>query len=255
VVRLKSNFLIQKMGTTVVPYKEKDASKKEQISEMFDNISPKYDFLNHLLSGGIDFYWRRKAISMLKELAPKKILDIATGTGDLAIEANKQLKPEKIIGVDISEGMLEVGRQKMKKLGIDNVVEMQMGDSEKLLFEDNSFDAVIVSFGVRNFENLLKGLTDMCRVTRSGGTCMVVEFSNPTSFPFKQLFWFYSTTILPIIGRMVSKDSSAYAYLPESVKAFPAGEEFLAIYKQAGFKEVYAKTLTFGLCSIYIGKK
>lgn len=243
------------MGTSVVPYKENDASKKEQISEMFDNISPKYDFLNHLLSGGIDFYWRRKAISLLKSENPKLILDIATGTGDLAIEANKQLKPTKIIGVDISEGMLEVGRVKMKKLGIDNVIEMRTGDSEKLLFENNTFDAVIVSFGVRNFENLLKGLTDMYRVTREGGTCVVVEFSQPTSFPFKQLFWFYSTKILPIIGKLVSKDSSAYAYLPESVRAFPFGEEFLSIYRKAGFKEVSSKTLTFGLCSIYIGKK
>lgn len=243
------------MGTSVVPYKNNDASKKEQISEMFDSISPKYDFLNHLLSGGIDFYWRRKAISILKKEQPKLILDIATGTGDLAIEANKQLKPTKIIGVDISEGMLEVGRQKMKKLGIENVVEMKTGDSEKLLFEDNTFDAVIVSFGVRNFQNLLKGLTDMHRVCRTGGTCVVVEFSQPMSFPFKQLFWFYSTKILPIIGKLVSKDSSAYAYLPESVKAFPFGDEFLAIYRQAGFKEVSCQTLTFGLCSIYIGKK
>ena len=239
----------------VVPYKDKNAGKKEQVSEMFDNISPKYDFLNRLLSGGIDVYWRKKAISYLKKEDPKLILDIATGTGDLAIEANRQLNPDKIIGVDISEGMLSFGRKKMTKLGLDDKIELQMGDSEKLLFDDNTFDAVIVSFGVRNFENLLKGLTDMARVTKPGGTCVVVEFSNPKSFPMKQLYWFYSTKILPLIGKLVSKDSSAYSYLPESVKAFPDGEDFLKIYREAGFSETTCKQLTFGICSIYIGKK
>jgi demethylmenaquinone methyltransferase / 2-methoxy-6-polyprenyl-1,4-benzoquinol methylase len=207
------------------------------------------------LSGGIDRIWRKKAISLLKEESPKYILDIASGTGDLAIEANKQLNPDKIIGVDISEGMLSYGREKMKKLGLDNKIEMRMGDSEKLLFDDNTFDAVIVSFGVRNYENLLKGLTDMCRVTKSGGTCMVLEFSSPTKFPFKQLYWFYSTKILPIIGKIISRDSSAYSYLPESVKAFPDGQKFLNIFEEAGFKETKAIPLTFGVCSIYLGKK
>lgn len=240
---------------SVVPYKDSSDSKKEQVADMFDSISGKYDFLNRLLSGGVDIYWRKKALSMIKDRTNYLVLDIATGTGDLAIEANKILQVDKIIGVDISEGMLNVGKEKIKKLGLTDKIELQMGDSEKLLFNDNTFDTVIVSFGVRNFENLLKGLTDMCRVLKPGGTCLVVEFSKPASFPFKQFYWFYSTKILPIIGKLVSKDSSAYSYLPESVKAFPDGKAFLDVFEQAGFKETSVKTLTFGICSIYLGKK
>jgi len=239
----------------VLPYKDKTGSKKEQVSEMFDNISGNYDFLNRILSGGIDIYWRRKAISILKKEAPKLILDIATGTGDLAIEANKQLRPDKIIGVDISQGMLNNGIEKMKKLGLSEKIEMRMGDSEKLLFDDNTFDAVIVSFGVRNFEDLSKGLTDMCRVTKEDGTCVVIELSTPKKFPMKQLYGFYSSKILPTIGKLISKDNAAYSYLPESVKAFPDGEGFLSIFRAAGFKNVYCRALTFGICSIYVGKK
>ena len=244
---------------SVVPYKDKTTSKSEQVAEMFDNISPKYDLLNHVLSGGIDILWRKKAIRQLKSyttpaFAPKTILDIATGTGDFAIEA-LALKPEKIVGVDISEGMLTVGRQKMVKRGLDHIIEMRSGDSERLPFVDNEFDAVIVSFGVRNFENLLKGLTDMHRVTRSGGVCLVLEFSNPRAFPFKQLYGFYSTTILPLIGRIVSRDSAAYTYLPESVQAFPDGPDFLRIFETAGFTNTKWIPLTFGVASIYIGQK
>ena len=239
---------------SVVPYKDKDTSKREQVAEMFDNISPKYDLLNHVLSAGIDIYWRKKAIRLLRPVAPKKILDIATGTGDFALEA-LVLKPEKIIGVDISEGMLAVGREKMKKRGVDQIIEMRAGDSERLLFEDNVFDAVIVSFGVRNFENLLAGLTDMHRVTRPGGVCVVLEFSKPRATPFKQLYGFYSKTILPLIGRLVSKDSSAYTYLPESVQAFPDGPDFLRVFEQAGFTKTKWVSLTFGIASIYIGQK
>ncbi len=240
---------------SVVPYKDSSDSKKEQVADMFDSIAVKYDFLNRLLSGGVDIYWRKKALGMIKDRKNDLVLDIATGTGDLAIEANKILNVNKIIGVDISEGMLNVGKDKIKKLGLTGKIELQMGDSEKLLFNDNTFDTVIVSFGVRNFENLLKGLTDMCRVLKPGGTCLVVEFSKPASFPFKQFYWFYSTKILPIIGKLVSKDSSAYSYLPESVKAFPDGKAFLDVFEQAGFKETSVKTLTFGICSIYLGKK
>ena len=240
---------------SVVPYKDSNDSKKEQVADMFDSISGKYDFLNRLLSGGVDIYWRKKALGMIKDRKNDLVLDIATGTGDLAIEANKILKVEKIIGVDISEGMLNVGKEKIKKLGLSNKIDLQMGDSEKLLFDNNTFDTVIVSFGVRNFENLLKGLTDMCRVLKPDGTCLVVEFSKPASFPFKQFYWFYSTKILPIIGKLVSKDSSAYSYLPESVKAFPDGRAFLDVFEQAGFRETSVKTLTFGICSIYLGKK
>jgi len=238
----------------VVPYKEKDSSKREQVAEMFDNISPKYDLLNHVLSAGIDIYWRKKAIGLLQSVKPKTILDIATGTGDFAIEALK-LNPDKITGVDISEGMLAVGREKIRKMGLENKIELRSGDSERLPFEDNVFDAVIVSFGVRNFENLLKGLTDMNRVTRPGGTCLVLEFSKPRKTPFKQLYGFYSKRILPLIGKMVSKDDSAYSYLPESVQAFPDGPDFVGIFEQAGFTQTRWIPLTFGICSIYIGKK
>lgn len=240
---------------TVVPYKDSSSGKKEQVSEMFDNISDNYDFLNRVLSGGIDIYWRKKAMSLLKKEHPKLILDIATGTGDLAIEANKQLNPDKIIGVDISEGMLKFGRQKMDKLGLSEKIELQMGDSEKLLFDDNTFDAVIVSFGVRNFEDLEKGLRDMHRVTKSGGSCVVIELSTPKSFPMKQLYGFYSSKILPLIGKFISKDNAAYSYLPESVKAFPDGQDFLNIFQASGFKNVYCKTFTGGICSVYFGKK
>lgn len=241
--------------SSVVPYKESSGSKKEQVTEMFDNVAGKYDLLNHVLSGGIDIYWRKKALSMLKNNRNDLVLDIATGTGDLAIEANRILKPGKIIGVDISQGMLEEGRAKIRRLGLEEKIEMQLGDSEKLLFDNNTFDTVIVSFGVRNFENLLKGLSDMNRVLKPGGTCMVVEFSKPKNYFFKQAYWFYSTKILPLIGKLISKDRSAYTYLPESVKAFPDGEDFLKVYREAGFKETRAVPLTFGICSVYIGKK
>lgn len=239
---------------TVVPYKDKDSGKREQIAEMFDNVSPKYDFLNHLLSAGIDIYWRKRAIKLLKKDNPQTILDIATGTGDFAIEA-LALNPKKIIGVDISEGMLAVGREKVKKIGMENVIDLRTGDSANLPLESNSFDAVIASFGVRNFENLLNGLTDMFRVMKPGGTCVVLEFSKPKTFPFKQLYNFYFRYILPIVGRMVSKDTAAYTYLPESVQAFPDGSDFLKIYEQAGFKDTKCIPLTFGICSIYVGKK
>lgn len=239
----------------VVPYKEKETGKREQIAEMFDNISPKYDFLNRLLSVGIDVWWRRKAISMLRAARPKFILDIATGTGDLAVEAVKQLKPDKVIGVDISEGMLAMGREKMKKIGMENVIELRTGDSEKLLFDNNTFDAVIVSFGVRNFENLEKGLTDMNRVTKPGGTCLIIEFSKPKTPIIKQLYWFYNSTIVPLIGKLISKDKAAYSYLPESVKAFPEGNDFLKVFEKAGFTETKSVPLTFGICTVYIGKK
>ena len=239
---------------TVVPYKEQDASKKEQVAQMFDNVSPKYDFLNHLLSGGIDILWRKKAIKLLKSAQPKTILDIATGTGDFAIEA-LALRPDKIVGVDISEGMLSFGREKIKKLGMESVIEMQKGDSEKLNFSDNTFDAVIVSFGVRNFENLEKGLTDMCRVMKVDGTCIVLEFSKPQSFPFKQLYNFYFKNILPTVGKIVSKDTSAYTYLYDSVQAFPEGNDFMNVFHRAGFTQTQCLPLTFGISTIYIGKK
>jgi len=239
---------------TVVPYKEKEGSKKAQVAEMFDNISPRYDFLNHFLSLGIDILWRKKAVKELKAIKPKLILDIATGTGDFAIEA-LSLKPEKIIGVDISEGMLSFGREKLSRRKLNDKIELRMGDSEKLLFDDNTFDAVIVAFGVRNFENLEKGLRDMLRVLKPGGKVVVLEFSKPGKFPMKQLYNFYFKYILPIIGRLISKDKAAYTYLPESVKAFPDGPLFIDILERVGFKETLCKPLTFGISSIYTGIK
>jgi len=238
----------------VVPYKDQSKSKKEQVANMFNTISPQYDFLNHLLSGGIDIIWRKKAIRLLQNKGIKTILDIATGTGDFAIEALK-INPEKIVGVDISEGMLSFGQEKIRKMGLEKTIQLQKGDSEKLPFSDNSFDAVIVSFGVRNFENLQKGLSDMFRVTKPGGYCLVLEFSNPRNFPMKQLYTFYSKYCLPFLGKMISKDPSAYTYLPESVKAFPDGPKFIQIFKSVGYSETNWIPMTGGICSIYIGQK
>ncbi len=220
----------------IVPYKDKSAGKKEQVAVMFDNISRKYDFLNHFLSLGIDIMWRKKAIRMLKKDRPEHILDVATGTGDFAIEAFK-LNPEKIIGIDISTGMLEVGRNKINKRNLQNRIELRYGDSENIPFEDNKFDAVIVAFGVRNFENLESGLKEMFRVLKAGGKAVILEFSVPEVFPLKQLFNFYFNTILPQIGRSVSKDNAAYSYLPESVKSFPNGNDFEYILRNIGFKK------------------
>lgn len=239
---------------TVVPYKDKEGGKKEQVADMFNNISKKYDLLNHVLSLGIDIIWRKKAVNLLKKDQPKLILDIATGTGDFAIEA-LALNPDKVIGVDISEGMLAEGRKKLKKRKLDDRIELQLGDSEKLLFEENKFDAVIVSFGVRNFENLEKGLKDMHRVLKPGGKTVIVEFSKPKKFPMKQAYHFYFKYILPKIGKVVSKDNAAYTYLPESVQVFPDGNDFLDILEKVGFKNTTCRPLTFGISSIYVGEK
>ncbi|MFC4873899.1 bifunctional demethylmenaquinone methyltransferase/2-methoxy-6-polyprenyl-1,4-benzoquinol methylase UbiE [Negadavirga shengliensis] len=239
---------------SVLPYKDKNEGKKQQVASMFDNISKKYDLLNHVLSLGIDITWRKKAIRLLEKDQPKLILDIATGTGDFAIEA-LALHPDKVVGVDISAGMLEEGRRKIKRKKLDHLIELQMGDSEKLLFPENKFDAVIVSFGVRNFENLEKGLADMHRVLKPGGKTVIVEFSKPKKFPMKQAYNFYFKYILPRIGKLVSKDNAAYTYLPESVQAFPDGNDFLEILRKVGFKNTKCKELTFGISSIYIGEK
>ncbi|MCF6359870.1 MAG: bifunctional demethylmenaquinone methyltransferase/2-methoxy-6-polyprenyl-1,4-benzoquinol methylase UbiE [Cyclobacteriaceae bacterium] len=238
----------------VVPYKENEQGKKEQVAQMFNNISKRYDLLNHVLSMGIDILWRKKAVRMLKPFAPKIILDIATGTGDFAIESVR-LKPIKIYGVDISEGMLEVGRKKIEAKKLDNLIKMQLGDSENLAFEDNFFDAVTVAFGVRNYENLKLGLSEMFRVMKPGGHVVIIEFSKPSGFPIKQLYNFYFKAILPTIGKLISKDQSAYTYLPESVSAFPYGDKFLDIMNEVGFTETKAIPLTLGISSIYWGSK
>ena len=239
---------------TVVPYKDQNSGKKEQVAKMFDNISHRYDFLNHFLSMGIDKAWRKKAVSLLESSRPALILDVATGTGDFAIQA-LSLKPEKVFGIDISEGMLEVGRKKIKERNLGDKIELQKGDSENLPFGENKFDAVTVAFGVRNFENLEKGLKEIFRVLKPGGKLVVLEFSRPRAFPMKQAYNFYFKVILPRIGRFVSSDKSAYTYLPESVEAFPDGANFLRILESVGFKQTQCKALTFGISSIYSGTK
>jgi len=221
---------------------------------MFDNIAPKYDFLNHFLSLGIDKLWRKKAIRILSAYKSDFLLDVATGTGDFAVAAAK-LKPRKIIGFDLSEQMLNVGRTKVKRLGLDEVIEFQKGDSEAMPFSDKQFDAITVGFGVRNFENLENGLKEFVRVLKSDGVVIVLEFSKPKYFPMKQLYSFYFFGILPLIGRMVSKDSSAYSYLPESVMAFPDDQKFLSILHKVGFSRTSQKRLSFGIATIYIAQK
>jgi demethylmenaquinone methyltransferase / 2-methoxy-6-polyprenyl-1,4-benzoquinol methylase len=239
---------------TVLPYKEEEAGKKAQVAKMFNNISRHYDFLNHFLSLGIDRGWRKRAIRLLAPLKPCYILDVATGTGDFAFQA-LSLNPEKVVGVDISEGMLEVGRQKVARRNLTGKIELYRGDSENLVFEENKFDAVTVGFGVRNFENLEKGLSEIFRVMKPGAMLVVLEFSRPRRFPFRQLYNFYFKAILPKIGRLISKDKSAYTYLPESVEAFPDGMDFENILKQVGFKNTTCAPLTFGISSIYTGRK
>jgi len=239
---------------TVVPYKGDDSAKKEQVAKMFNKISKKYDFLNHFLSMGIDILWRKKSIKILKKYPIEHLLDVATGTGDFALEA-LALNPKKINGIDISEGMLSVGKKKIEKLGKDDVITLELGDSENLQFEDDTFDAVIVAFGVRNFENLNKGIEEILRVLKPGGVFLVLEFSQPHLFPFKQLYNFYFNNVLPSIGKLVSKDNSAYTYLPESVKAFPSSKEFLVLLEKIGFKNTKWHSLTLGISSIYVGEK
>jgi len=243
------------MSKQVTPYTNSQATKKEQVADMFNNISGTYDFLNHFMSMGIDVIWRKKAIRELRDIQPQYMLDVATGTGDFAFEALQILKPAKIIGVDISQGMLDVARQKIKKRNLQDVFEVRLGDSEKLLFEDHTFDAITVAFGVRNFENLDKGLSDMFRVLKPGGKLVVLEFSKPRVFPVKQGYNFYFKYITPTIGRVFSKDSTAYTYLPESVAAFPDGEDFRVRMQNAGFASTKARPLMFGICSIYTGIK
>ncbi len=238
----------------VKPYNDRDTSKKEEVATMFNNISKRYDFLNHFLSLGIDKIWRKKAIRLLQEVQPKSVLDIATGTGDFAIAALK-LKPEEVIGVDISQGMLDVGIEKMKRKGVDDIISMQLGDSEKLPFDDNRFDALTVGFGVRNYENLEKGLTDMLRVLKPEGRAIILEFSKPRKFPVKQTFGFYSKRVIPFLGKTISKDKRAYEYLPESVEAFPEGQDFLDIMTKVGYKNVDSQLVSGGIATIYWGTK
>lgn len=221
---------------------------------MFNNISKKYDFLNHFLSLGIDKIWRKKAVKKLVDVKPERILDIATGTGDFAIALLK-LNPKEIIGMDISQGMLGVGAEKMKKKGVDHIIKMQLGDSENLPFDEGYFDGVTVGFGVRNYENLEKGLGEMLRVLRPKGKVVILEFSKPKKFPVKQAFGFYSKYFIPFWGKLISKDKSAYAYLPESVEAFPEGKDFEAILEKVGYKNIESQLVSGGIATIYTGVK
>ncbi len=240
---------------TIVPFKESELTKKEQVASMFDKIAFRYDFLNRFLSAGIDVSWRKKAIKELKELKPEYILDVATGTGDVAILTHQILKPKKITGIDISEGMLEFGRKKLDKLALNNAIELVQGDSETIQFNDSSFDAITVAFGVRNFEHLEKGLKEMLRVLKPGGKLVVLEFSKPKQPVFKAFYGLYMSVIAPGVGKMIAKNKDAYQYLNDSVQRFPEGDDFLAILRSAGYTNTYKKQLTFSIATIYCGSK
>ena len=242
------------MSSKVTPYKDSSLSKKQQVSEMFDNVSGNYDLLNRILTFGIDIKWRKKVVKIVGDKNPETILDIATGTGDFAIMLAK-LNPKKIIGLDLSKGMLDVGIKKVKEKNLDGLIEMVLGDSENLPFKDNSFDAVTVGFGVRNFENLDKGLQEVLRVLKPKGVFVILETSQPEKFPVKQLFNFYSKYIIPNIGKIFSKDKRAYTYLPKSAAVFPYGKKFNNILEKNGFNNATNKPLTFGAASIYTAIK
>ncbi|PTN10160.1 bifunctional demethylmenaquinone methyltransferase/2-methoxy-6-polyprenyl-1,4-benzoquinol methylase UbiE [Mangrovibacterium marinum] len=239
---------------TVSPYQGSDKNKKQQVEQMFDNIAPKYDFLNHFLSLGIDKLWRKKAVRILGGYKPQSVLDVASGTGDFAIATSK-IAPQKIVGFDLSEQMIKVGAEKVKRLKLDHLISFRKGDSENMPFADASFDAITVAFGVRNFENLEKGLQEFYRVLKPGGVAIVLEFSKPKYFPFKQLYKFYFFHILPRLGGLISRDASAYSYLPESVMAFPDDQDFLNILKKTGFAESRQWRLSLGIATIYLGQK
>ena len=238
----------------IKPY-EGQGDKGKLVEAMFDNIAPTYDILNHRLSWDIDKGWRKKAIKRLAPFSPKKMLDIATGTGDFAILAAKMLRPQQLIGADISEGMMEIGRKKVKREGLDKAISFAKEDCLHLSFADETFDAVTAAFGIRNFQNLDKGLQEMCRVLKKGGHLCIVELTTPVSFPMRQLFHLYSHTILPIYGKLISKDNSAYSYLTQTIEAFPQGETMMKVFKKAGFEKAEFKRLTFGICTLYFATK
>jgi demethylmenaquinone methyltransferase / 2-methoxy-6-polyprenyl-1,4-benzoquinol methylase len=238
----------------IKPYRDSSSGKKEQIANMFDHIAPKYDFLNHTLSFGIDKIWRRKAIKLISGNSPESILDVATGTGDFAIAALKT-GAVKITGIDISKEMVAVGKEKIRKMGLEDKIELVTGDSEAIKFPDQTFDAATVAFGVRNFENLGRGLNELFRVLKKGGTLCILEFSKPRQPVIRFMYKIYSRSIMPWFGRLVSGDRSAYTYLPESVEEFPDGEKFIIFMQKSGFKQIQEFRLTFGIATIYIGLK
>ncbi len=237
----------------VKPYSQ-EGRKVEQVERMFDHIAPAYDRLNHTLSMGIDRWWRRHALRWLKPFRPQQMMDVATGTGDFAILACRMLQPQSLVGTDISEGMMQVGREKVARVGLSDRISFRREDCEALSFADGMFDAVTVAFGIRNFEHLDRGLEEMCRVLRPGGHLVILELSTPDRFPMKQLYRLYSRMI-PLVGRLISHDSSAYTYLPQSIRAFPQGEVMQQSIRRAGFSEVEFKRLTFGICTLYMATK
>lgn len=243
------------MSEKVIPYKDSNLSKKEQVAKMFNTISGNYDGLNRMISFGIDVKWRKKVVAIIGENKPNNILDIATGTGDLAINFAKNTTATSIVGLDISEGMLNVGKSKITNQKLTDKIEMILGDSENLPFNDNSFDAISVAFGVRNFENLEKGLSEILRVLKPTGTFVVLETSLPTKSPYKQFYKFHTTKIMPLMGKLFSKEASAYSYLSESASKFPYGEAFNNILKKVGFIDVENKSQTFGVATIYSATK
>ena len=238
----------------ITPYPDQDLDKKTQVRNMFNAISTNYDFVNHFCTLRIDFLWRKKAIRLLKKEKPESIIDIATGTADFAIQATS-LKPKKIIGVDIAENMLEIGRKKIKRKKIDSIVQLQIGDAENLPFEDNTFDAAIVAFGIRNFQNLEAGLQEVHRILKQKSTFIILELSKPQNRLVRVVYNFYFKYIVSLIGRIFSKNKAAYTYLPNSVDVFPNGKAFIDIFQKAGFKQVRWISLSFGIASIYLGKK
>lgn len=242
------------MSEIIKPYKDSQLGKKEQVTQMFDAISGNYDGLNRVISLGIDVKWRKKVVKIVGENHPKQILDIATGTGDLALMM-ANLNPDKIIGLDISAGMLEVGKQKINKAKLSKKIEMIVGDSEEMPFENDTFDAITVSFGVRNFANLDKGIKEIARVLKPTGVLVILETSNPTKFPYKQGYKFYTNFILPLVGKLFSKDKVAYNYLSESANSFPFGEVFNNILRKNGFSDVRHNPVTFGVATIYTARK
>ena len=237
----------------ITPYH--DGDKTAQVEAMFENIAPNYDKLNHRLSWNIDRGWRKKAIRQLAPFRPQTMLDIATGTGDFAILATQMLKPAKLIGADISEGMMAVGQQKVKQAGLDGIISFAKEDCLNLSYASETFDAVTAAFGIRNFSDLDKGLQEMCRVLKKGGHLSIVELTSPVSFPMKQLFKVYSHTFLPLYGRLISKDKSAYSYLTKTIEAFPQGERMTEILQRAGFSDASFRRLTFGICTMYFATK
>ena len=250
---MKKNTELYKQET-IKPY-DGEGEKGTLVETMFDNIAPTYDTLNHRLSWDIDKYWRNKAIKALEPYAPQYLLDVATGTGDFAIHEAQKLNPQHITGCDISEGMMNIAREKVNRLGLSDVISFEKEDCLALSYADNTFDAVTAAFGIRNFQNLDKGLSEMCRVLKPGGALCIVELTTPVSFPMRQLFHVYSHTVLPLYGKMISKDSSAYSYLTATIEAFPQGEQMVEILRKAGFSEARFERLTFGICTMYMAIK